>query len=83
MSQEYVERHTAGYRIPGIRVSLDSIVYAFLGGLSPESIAEDFPFLLNGLERCVQFVTIILAITFRLSLLSDVSFVSSLVLVCE
>ena len=45
MSREYVEKHDGGYRIAGTRVSLDSIVYEFLEGLRPESIADDFPVL--------------------------------------
>jgi uncharacterized protein (DUF433 family) len=32
-----------GWRISGTRVSLDSIVYGYLEGETPESIAEDFP----------------------------------------
>ena len=34
-----------GYRIKGSRVSLDSIVYAFLAGQPAESIAQSFPVL--------------------------------------
>ena len=45
MSRDYVEKHEKGYRIAGTRVSLDSIVYAYLEGLRPESIADDFPVL--------------------------------------
>jgi uncharacterized protein (DUF433 family) len=30
------------YRVTGSRVSLDSIVYDYLSGLSPESIADNF-----------------------------------------
>jgi uncharacterized protein (DUF433 family) len=45
MAKEYVERREGGYRISGTRVSLDSIVYAFLRGASPESIAQSFPVL--------------------------------------
>lgn len=43
----YVEqRGDGGYWIAGTRVSLDSIVYRFLEGLSPESIQADcFPVL--------------------------------------
>jgi uncharacterized protein (DUF433 family) len=41
--REYVERRDGGYWITGSRVSLDSIVYAFLRGASPESIAHSFP----------------------------------------
>jgi hypothetical protein len=40
MTQNYVDWHDGGYWIAGTRVSLDSVVYAFLEGLSPESISE-------------------------------------------
>ena len=43
MPTEYVERRNGGYFINGTRVSLDSVVYAFLRGESPEGIAESFP----------------------------------------
>jgi uncharacterized protein (DUF433 family) len=43
MSKEYVERWEGAYRISGTRVSLDSIVYAFLRGAAPESIAQSYP----------------------------------------
>jgi uncharacterized protein (DUF433 family) len=43
MAKEYVERRDAGYYVLGSRVSLDSLVYAFLRGESPEGIAESFP----------------------------------------
>ncbi len=43
MGRDYVEKHENGYRIAGTRVSLNSIVYAYLEGLRPESIADDFP----------------------------------------
>jgi uncharacterized protein (DUF433 family) len=42
MAKEYVEYRDSGYWIVGTRVSLDSVVYAFLEGLSPESIMESF-----------------------------------------
>ena len=42
MAKEYVEYRNSGYWIAGTRVSLDSVVYAFLEGLSPESIVESF-----------------------------------------
>ena len=45
MSTAYVEQHEDIYRISGTRVSLDSIVYAFMSGQSPESIAQSFPVL--------------------------------------
>jgi uncharacterized protein (DUF433 family) len=42
MAKVYVEQHDEAYWIAGTRVSLDSVVYAFLEGLSPESIADSF-----------------------------------------
>ncbi len=40
----YINQHDGGYYLKDTRVSLDSIVYAFLEGLSPESIQADcFP----------------------------------------
>lgn len=43
MAKEYVEQRGGGFFIAGTRVSLDSVVYAFLRGESPEGIAESFP----------------------------------------
>lgn len=43
MPKEYVELREGGYYIARTRVSLDSVVYAFLRGESPEGIAESFP----------------------------------------
>lgn len=43
MSQPYIEQHDGGYWIGSTRVSLDSVVYRWLEGLSPETIAECFP----------------------------------------
>jgi uncharacterized protein (DUF433 family) len=45
MTREYVEQRDGGYWITGTRVSLDSIVYAFLRGAPPEGIAQSFPVL--------------------------------------
>ena len=42
MAKEYIEKRNGGYYVVGNRVSLDSIVYAFLDGNSPESIVEAF-----------------------------------------
>jgi len=39
---EYVEQRNGGYYVAGTRVSLDSVVYAFLEGDSPEGIAYSF-----------------------------------------
>ncbi len=43
VSKEYVEQRDGGYFVKGTRVSLDSVVYAFLRGESPEGIADSFP----------------------------------------
>jgi uncharacterized protein (DUF433 family) len=49
VAKEYIEQRNGGYFIAGTRVSLDSVIYAFLKGESPEGIAESFPAL--GLEQ--------------------------------
>lgn len=43
MSSEYVEERNGGYYIAGTRVSLDSVVYSFERGNSPEAIQQNFP----------------------------------------
>jgi len=43
MAREYVEERDGGLWVAGTRVSLDSLVYAFLRGESPEGIAESYP----------------------------------------
>jgi uncharacterized protein (DUF433 family) len=49
MEKGYVETHGGGYWVSGTRVSLDSVVLAFLEGLSPETIASEcFPTLTLG-----------------------------------
>jgi uncharacterized protein (DUF433 family) len=45
MRNEYVEQRNGGYYVAGTRISLDSVVYGFKGGQSPEAIQEDFPLL--------------------------------------
>jgi uncharacterized protein (DUF433 family) len=56
----YVERQDGGYRVRGTRVSLDSVVYRFFEGLSPESIQSDcFPTLT--LEQVYGAITFYLA----------------------
>jgi len=60
MEKPYVEKRDAGYWVAGTRVSLDSIVWAFLDGLSPETIvAECFPVLT--LEQVYGAITYYLA----------------------
>jgi uncharacterized protein (DUF433 family) len=44
-AKSYVEYRNDAYWIEGTRISLDSVVYAFRGGLSPESIVQSFPLL--------------------------------------
>ena len=48
-----------GYWIAETRVSLDSVVHAFLNGESPESIAQNFPLL--SLEQVYGGITFYLA----------------------
>lgn len=45
MHEGNVEQVNGCYRITGTRVSLNSIVYAYLNGESAESIADSFPVL--------------------------------------
>ena len=45
MNTVYVEQREGGHWVAGTRVSLDSIVYAFLAGQTAESIAQSFPVL--------------------------------------
>ncbi len=46
MEKQYVEKRDEGYWVASTRVSLDSVIFAFLDGLSPETIAaECFPVL--------------------------------------
>jgi len=39
---EYVEQRNGGFYVAGTRVSLDSIVYSFKAGDSPETIRQNF-----------------------------------------
>ncbi|MBI1899221.1 MAG: DUF433 domain-containing protein [Acidobacteria bacterium] len=59
VAKEYVEKLEGVFRIIGTRVSLDSLVYCFREGLSPESIAESFPALT--LEQIYGAITFYLA----------------------
>ena len=43
MAADYIEEREANYFIRGSRVSLDSVVYGFLNGESPETIRDNFP----------------------------------------
>ena len=59
MAQEYIERRDGGYYFIGSRVSLDSVVYQFLQGESPEAIVQAFPSL--SLEQVYGGITFYLA----------------------
>jgi len=59
MTEDYVEQHDGGYWVKGSRVSLDSIVYAFLAGQTAESIAQSFPLL--ALKQVYGAITFYLA----------------------
>lgn len=59
MDNNYVSVDGDAYRISGSRVSLDSIVYDYLSGLSPESIADNFDTL--SLEQVYGAITFYLS----------------------
>ncbi len=59
MSKPYIEKREGSYWIPDTRISLDSIVYAFLNGQTAESIAQSFPNLT--LEQVYGAITFYLA----------------------
>ena len=59
MDNNYIDRDGDSYRITGTRVSLDSVVYDYLGGLSPESIADNFDTL--SLEQVYGAITFYLS----------------------
>jgi uncharacterized protein (DUF433 family) len=60
VEKQYVEVRDEAYWIAGTRVSLDSVILAFLDGFSPEAIvSECFPVL--GLEQVYGAITYYLA----------------------
>ena len=59
MIKEYIETRDDSYFLKNSRVSLDSVIYAFLNGVSPEGIAESFPVLT--LEQIYGAITYYLA----------------------
>jgi uncharacterized protein (DUF433 family) len=59
METKYIEKRDAGFWVTGTRVSLDSIVYAFRRGASPETIKLSFPVLT--LEQVYGAITFYLA----------------------
>jgi uncharacterized protein (DUF433 family) len=59
MAREYVEKRDGGYYVVGSRVSLESVIYPFLDGASPETIVDEFPTL--SLEQVYGAITFYLA----------------------
>ena len=59
MPREYIEQRNGGYYIAGTRVSLDSVVYSFRNGDSPETIRQNFQSLT--LEEVYGAITFYLA----------------------
>jgi uncharacterized protein (DUF433 family) len=45
MAKEYIAERDGNYYVAGTRISLDSIVYAFRRGESPETICQNFELL--------------------------------------
>ena len=45
MHNEYVEQRNGGFYVAGTRVSLDSVIYSFRRGSSPEAIQSEYPLL--------------------------------------
>jgi uncharacterized protein (DUF433 family) len=45
MTSEYIEERNGGYYVAGTRISLDSVVYSFERGNSPEAIRKEYPLL--------------------------------------
>lgn len=59
LTKHYIEQREKGYWLEGTRISLDSVVYSFLNGESPESITQNFPLL--SLEQVYGAITFYLA----------------------
>ncbi len=45
MAKDYIEEREGNYYVSGTRISVDSIVYAFCRGESPETICQNFELL--------------------------------------
>ena len=56
MHSDYVEQRNRGYYLAGTRISLDSVVYSFKEGQSPEAILEDFHLSDPALQRMGHIV---------------------------
>ena len=60
--EHYVDQRDGGYFIAGTRISLDSVIYPFKNGASPEAILRSFP-LIGSLEKVYGAITFYLANT--------------------
>jgi len=69
MAREYVEKRNGGYYVIGSRVSLESVIYPFLDGTSPETIVDEFPTL--SLEQVYGAIRFLPCKSGRNSCLSD------------
>lgn len=58
--RDYVEQRNGGYYVAGTRLSLDSVVYMFKDGETPEHILQSFP-AIGSLESVYGAVTFYLA----------------------
>lgn len=58
-AKSYVEYRNDAYWVKETRISLDSVVYAFQKGISPESIVQSFPLL--SLEQVYGVIAFYLA----------------------
>lgn len=59
LTKPYVKQRDGGYWVGETRISLDSVIYSFLNGESPESVAQNFPLL--SLEEVYGAITFYLA----------------------
>lgn len=60
--EQYVEQREGSYYVAGTRISLDSVIYPFKSGASPEAILRSFPSI-GSLERVYGAITFYLANT--------------------
>lgn len=58
--KEYVEQRSGGYYLTDSRIGLDSVIYPFKQGASPESIFQSFP-MAGSLEAVYGAITFYLA----------------------
>ena len=59
MLRDYVEKRSGGYYLTGSRVSLESLIWLFREGASPETLVDEFPTL--SLEQVYGAITFYLA----------------------